>query len=105
MLFNLEQLRLAVEKGNINWRKHTLQRLAERNILQRDVLQILHSGEVIRSYIDDRPFPSILMFGWIHARPLHTVVSYDNVEEMVYIITVYEPSLEVFESDYKTKKQ
>lgn len=105
MLFDITKLQLAVEKGRIEWRKHTLQRLAERHILQKDVLKILSLGEVIRYYSDDRPFPSVLMFEWIKDRPLHVVASYDKVDDKVYIITVYEPSLDVFEPDYKTKKQ
>ena len=101
----LAAMRSAVEKGRIEWRKHTLQRLAERLIQQKDVLQILSLGEAIRFYDTDRPFPSILMFGWINGRPLHTVAAYDKKSDTVYIITVYEPSLDVFEADFKTKKQ
>ncbi len=63
MPLDVEQLRVAAENGHIEWRKHTLQRLLERNILQKDVLQVLRTGEVIRLYTDDRPFPSILLFG------------------------------------------
>ena len=99
------QLRLSVEQGSIEWRKHTLQRLLERHITQKDVLQILRLGEVIRHYDDDRPFPSVLLFGWIDNRPLHVVAAHDQTVNKVYIITVYEPSLDVFEPDYKTRKQ
>lgn len=63
MLFDIEQLRLAVDKERIEWRKHTLIRLVERQILQKDVLFALRTGEVIRSYTEDRPFPSVLLFG------------------------------------------
>lgn len=105
MQVDVAELRAAVEKGRIEWRKHTLQRLTERLIQQKDVLQILCSGEVIRFYNDDRPFPSVLVLGWINNRPLHAVASYSKESAIVYIITVYEPSLDVFEADYKTKKQ
>ncbi|QMW06608.1 DUF4258 domain-containing protein [Spirosoma foliorum] len=105
MPFDVTELQLAVEKGHIEWRKHTLQRLVERQIRQKDVLNVLSLGEAIRYYYDDRPFPSVLMFGWVEDRPLHVVASYAKADDMVYIITVYEPSLDVFESDYKTKKQ
>lgn len=97
MLFDVDQLRLAAENGQVVWRKHTLQRLAERHILQK--------GEVVRSYTDDRPFPSLLLLGWVRERPLHVVASYDVLDDVVYIITAYEPSIDVFEPDFKTKKQ
>lgn len=105
MSVDIAKLRLAVEKGFIEWRKHTLQRLLERHITQKDVSQILCLGEVIRRYNDDRPFPSVLMFDWIDNRPLHVVAAYDQTVNKVYIITVYEPSLDVFEPDFKTRKQ
>ena len=62
-------------------------------------------GEVIRSYADDRPFPSLLLLGWTRERPLHVVASYAALDDVVYIITAYEPSTDVFEPDFKTKKQ
>ena len=37
-------------------------------------------------------------------RPLHVVASYNEVNEMIYIITVYEPSLTVFQNDFKTRR-
>lgn len=102
---DLVSLRQAVNSGRIEWRKHTLQRTAERHILQKDIIQVLLFGEMIREYPDDRPFPSALVFGWIANRPLHVVVSYDEMTDLAYIITVYEPSLNVFEDDFKTKRK
>jgi len=105
MSVDLIKLRQAINKGQVEWRKHTLQRLAERHISQKATLHALLTGEVIRDYDDDRPFPSILVLGWIDDRPLHVVASYDDSTSRAYIITVYEPSLSYFESDFKTKKQ
>ncbi|GAB4023861.1 DUF4258 domain-containing protein [Spirosoma koreense] len=77
MPVDLALLQQAIDKGAIVWRKHVLQRLAERNIRQKDALQIVYSGEIIRYYNDDRPFPSVLLFGWVNSQPLHVVASYD----------------------------
>nr|WP_262889766.1 DUF4258 domain-containing protein [Spirosoma endbachense] len=82
-----------------------MQRLAERQILQKDALQVLITGEVIRDYDDDRPLSSLLVLGWIKERPLHVVASYSEVDDTAYIITVYEPSQSHFEPDFKTKRQ
>ncbi|WP_245564965.1 DUF4258 domain-containing protein [Spirosoma panaciterrae] len=98
------KLRQAVINKRIEWRKHTLLRLVERQISQKDIVSILLTGEVIRDYVDDRPFPSVLVFGWIASRPIHVVASYDDAEDKAYIITVYEPSLDVFEPDFKTRR-
>ena len=41
---NLAALREAVADGNIEWRKHALQKLAERAISQQDVRDVLLKG-------------------------------------------------------------
>ena len=55
---NLAVLREAVVAGSIEWRKHVLQKLAERGIAQQAVREVLLNGERIRDYTEDKPFPS-----------------------------------------------
>jgi hypothetical protein len=62
-------------------------------------------GERIRDYTEDRPFPSALFLEYFGGRPLHVVASCDQKSKRAFIITAYEPSLEVFEPDYRTKKK
>jgi hypothetical protein len=38
-------------------------------------------------------------------RPFHVVAACDEAREQVFIITAYEPSLEIFEADYRTKRK
>ena len=102
---NMEKLRTAIEKNNIEWRKHVLQRMLERNIDRTDVKNVVMKGEMIENYEDDKPFPSALFFNFINNRPLHTIVSFDERQNKAYIITAYEPNLEMFENDYKTRKK
>lgn len=64
---NREILREAVAAGKIQWRKHVLQKLAERGIQQAGVREVLLSGERIRDYPEDRPFPSALFLGYVKA--------------------------------------
>jgi hypothetical protein len=102
---NVDLLRDAVAQRRIQWRKHVLQRLAERGIQQDAVRQVLLRGERIRDYTEDRPFPSALFLGYIGDKPLHVVAAFDEISKQTFVITVYEPSLDVFESDYRTKKK
>jgi hypothetical protein len=53
----------------------------------------------------DLPFPSALFLGYVAAKPLHVVAPCDETSRQVFVITAYEPSLEVFESDYRTKRK
>ena len=85
---NLDKFREALRAGNVEWRKHVLQRLAERSISQAAILDMLLTGEKIRDYPEDKPFASALFLGYDGARPLHVV-----------------GSLDVFEADYKTKRK
>jgi hypothetical protein len=102
---DLAILREAMAAGRIEWRKHVLQKLAERGIPQESVREVLLRGERIRDYEDDKPFPSALFLGYVSGRPLHVVAACDETNRQVFIITAYEPSLEVFEPDYRTKRK
>ncbi len=101
---DLELLRQAVGERRVEWRKHVLQKLAERNISQDSVIEVILNGERIQDYTEDRPFPSALFLAYVGGKPLHVVAAYDETKRLSYIITAYEPSLDVFESDYKTRK-
>ena len=102
---DLEKLRKAVRNGTIEWRKHTLQRMAERGISQEVILSVLLSGERIRDYADDKPFASALFLGYDGNRPVHIVAAVDETVPRAFIITVYEPTLDVFESDFRTRRK
>lgn len=56
----INEFRKALSNGNIIWRKHLLQKLAERGIQQNDIITILINGECIQDYPDDKPYPSAL---------------------------------------------
>ena len=101
---DLSALKNAIDKGQYLWRKHALTRLAERGINQEEALEVIQEGEVIENYPDDSPYPSCLIFKKVYERPIHVVVALDSEESFAYIITVYEPSPEEFESDFRTRR-
>lgn len=102
---DLKKLREALSQGAYEWRRHTLERLAERAIAQDDVLQVLMRGEKIESYPTDTPYPSALFFSCVSGRPLHVVVAFDEEDNWAYIITVYEPDLKHFEANFRTRRK
>ena len=102
---DIQIMRRALQTMRIEWRKHVLQKLAERGVAQADVVQVLLSGEKVRDYADDKPFPSALFLGHVGGKPFHVVAACDEAREQVFIITAYEPSLEIFEADYRTKRK
>lgn len=102
---NCDHLKEAISKGRYQWRRHTLERLAERDILQEDVLEAVLQGEPIEDYPDDTPYPSALFLGWVSDRPLHVVAAFDAENHWAYIVTVYIPDQDHFEADYRTRRK
>jgi hypothetical protein len=102
---DLEKIRKLICQGKYEWRKHILIRLAERNVSQKTVIEVVLKGEIIEKYPNSYPFPSCLILGWFEGKPYHVVVSLDEQTESVYLITVYQPSLDNFEQDYKTRRK
>lgn len=67
-------------------------------------MKVIAEGEIIKQYEDDKPLPSCLILGLnLNQQYLHVVVSVD--EEYIYLITAYYPTLEQWESDYKTRRR
>lgn len=56
---------------------HALQRMFARGIGHDQVLKVISDHEVIMSYVDDQPFPSHLILGWVGSMPLHVVIAQD----------------------------
>ena len=102
---DLAIFRDAVSCGAVEWRKHVLQKLAERGISQDAIREVLLNGERIRDYTEDKPFPSALFLGYISGEPLHVVAACDEANGRAFVITAYEPSLDIFEPDYRTKRK
>jgi hypothetical protein len=74
-------------------------------ITDQEVYEAVCNGEIIKSYFDDTPYPSILIFGTTdNDRPLHTVCAYNQAEDQVIVVTVYHPDPDLWE-DYRRRKR
>lgn len=98
------RLRAALAAGRFEWRRHALERMAERGISRQSAMHVLQWGERIEDYPEDRPYPGALFLGWWKNKPVHVVAAFDHQHDWAYIITVYEPDLEHFQSDYRTRR-
>ena len=102
--FDTAQVRQSIKQWKIVWRRHALERMLERGLSRAIVLDVASKGEVIEDYSADRPTPTALLPGWDKKRPIHVVLSIEADGEIA-IITAYEPNLDVFESDYRTRRK
>ena len=101
---SLETIRAAFKRGKVKWRLHALSRILERGITRDMVSELVLNGEIIQTYSEDKPFPSHLVFGVAAERVLHAVIAMDRESGIAYVVTIYEPDLEHFESDFKTRR-
>ena len=104
-MLTISDLQTLIFDSNILWTEHVALRLRERGIKRVDVITCVNNGKIIEQYLDDTPFPSCLILGSSTSdKPLHVVCSLDP-GVICCIITAYHPSLDKWESDYKTRKR
>jgi hypothetical protein len=93
---DIDQLRGVARQGRLEWQRHALERMVERGITRAEVQEVLPG---------DRPLPSGLFLSWVRGRTLRLVAAFDMVNRTVAIMTAYEPTLEYFESDFRTRRK
>lgn len=102
---NIQKIQDYCIQSKMKWYKHALERMQERDISRQDVKNCIVQGEIIEDYPDDFPHPSCLIFGrTMDQKVIHVVVSLDEDQDTIGIITVYYPNVEKFEKDLKTRK-
>jgi len=85
------------------YRKHAIMRMFERGISEQDIREILSTGETIARYLDDRPYPSQLLLGWIDNKPMHVLTAETDNDEII-IVTAYHPELALWEDNFKRRR-
>ncbi|MEQ1888291.1 MAG: DUF4258 domain-containing protein [Alphaproteobacteria bacterium] len=83
---------------------HALRRMFERNISPDEVRRAIETGNTIESYLDDTPYPSALILGFVINRPLHIVLGYNDTARECYIITTYWPNPDQWDGHFKVRK-
>ncbi len=99
------RLHAAVKAGRIEWQRHALERMAERNIPQAAVKAALLKADRIEDYPDAYPLPAALFLDWLGERPLHVVAAVDVGTSKVCVITVYEPAIQHFEPGFRRRRK
>lgn len=78
--------------------------MLKRNISVEQVKNAIKKGEEIRSYPDDKPYPSKLLLGYENELPLHIVIAQNYVENIIIVITAYHPELDIWMENFKTRR-
>lgn len=94
-----------MECSAVRFTGHAFERLFSRAILPDSVLRIIQEGEMIASYPDDTPFPSVLILGFEKRAPIHVVVAKKPGTGTCFVVTVYRPDPDLWSNDFKTRRQ
>ena len=91
------------EIGKIIFRAHAIKWMFQRRVDLKDVRSVLETGEIIEVYLDDTPYPSRLILGWLESRPLHVVAADNIADNETIVITVYEPEQDKWSPNFKRR--
>ena len=104
----LEKIRLCFDADRVVYSRHAKFEMEHEElgvIFDFDIAEAIAKGEIIEDYPDDRPYPSVLIFGETEtARPIHVVCGYDGNEDRTIIVTTYEPDPEKWYSHRERRK-
>jgi hypothetical protein len=102
---NIQNLKdLAMNCAKIIFSQHAFTRMFERKLTPDLVVRATRAGDVIASYPDDQPYPSLLLLYTERGRVLHLVVGEHKETETCYIITVYIPDAQLWNADFRTRR-
>ncbi len=73
-------------------------------VCEREVFEAVQNGEVIEAYLDDEPYPSMLIYGKTgDDRPVHATCAYSKEDDLTIVVTVYHPDVNKW-TDYRERK-
>ncbi len=91
----------------ILWSRHAVAALVDDSLSRMDVESALQHGQIIEDYPPaHRPLPDCLIFATLSVgKPIHAVVAIDEPNDRIFVVTVYVPTRERWENDWRTRKR
>ncbi len=93
--------------AQVLWSRHGIAELVNEGWSRGQVEEALQESEVIEDYPTGHRFlPDCLVLGRLATgEPLHAVIAIDEVNERLFVVTVYQPDPEEWENDGRTRKR
>jgi hypothetical protein len=93
----------AIKTGKYRYTIHAAEQRIARSVARKEIEQVLLTGDVIEEYPDHHYGQACLVMGKTDkGRVLHVLCS---LKEGLAIVTVYEPDLNKWEADLKTRRK
>jgi hypothetical protein len=86
------------------FRAYAVQRMFERAVSVKKVLNIATTGALIEDYSLEMQQPGGLMLGFQGKRPIHVVISKDSGTNQTIIVTAYIPHPDKWTKDFKVRR-
>lgn len=87
-MFDLDRLRSYIRDGKYDVTLHMRQRMGLRKITMEEIKTAIITGEVLESYPDTRPFPSLLIMGFVREElPLYVMCALSK--DKAHLITAH----------------
>ena len=90
--------------NSIKYSDHAILQMFKRDIDTSDVEQVIQVGEIIKSYPDDKPYPSFLILGFRREKPIHLVIAKNVQDDECIVVTAYIPDPTIWMKDLKAKR-
>ena len=85
----IQEIRDKIIEGEYRFSDHVIKRMIQRNIVRKEIEEILFAGEIIEEYPEDKYSPSCLIYGRTKkGKELHVQATFPPD---VVIVTAYEP--------------
>ena len=97
-------IQACVRGRRILWKYHVNLRLQGRFVARRTILDAVDSYEIVEWYPEDKYLPSCLVLALQVGNPMHVLFAMDLSRDNVRVVTVYQPSLNHWEEDWKTRR-
>ena len=99
-----DEIRENLREGKVELTMHSLKRIVQRNISEREIREAADLAVIIEDYPDDKYYPSYLLLGFTQRdRPLHLHVS-RMPGDYTRLITIYEPNSQEWVDNYSKRK-
>ena len=83
---------------------HAIKQMFFRRISKDEVKTVITYGDVIEENLNDTPFPSYLILGFVEGKPIHVVFSYNKSNRTGYVVTTYIPNKQIWTNNYTKRR-
>jgi hypothetical protein len=96
----------SADGSQVYWSRHAITEMLQEQLTRSEVETALQDCEVIEDYpAMHRPLPDCLVLGQLPStHPMHAVIAIDQARDRIFVVTVYRPSVERWEDDWRTRK-